>query len=162
MFTRAGCGPTRPRRGRTHTIYARWVTRPRRARLGNVDMTLVVARKRPDSATIVCDTKLTPPNDGRWTLADQANKIVCLESGWSIAYAGHVDYANDAVKRLLSSNPSAFKDIRDPLLAIHKEARGNNCDIDFIILAKPPSLHIHKICDGKCVPCASAAWIGDA
>jgi hypothetical protein len=125
-------------------------------------MTLVVARKTSKAIVVVCDTKLTPHDGDQWSQAnDSCNKVTCLASGWCIAFAGNVTYAEIVVKAFFHRESVTFGELCDACVRLNKESIANESSTDFLLISGFPLLTIFKVASGKCGRCASGSWIGE-
>jgi hypothetical protein len=122
-------------------------------------MTLVVARRDGDAIITVADTKLFPELDQRWTLSSQANKIICLDERWLLAYAGNA-YWVDKTLRAIKLTTIRFEFIRDLLSRMNIDSRANGSEAEFILI-NTITLQMYKFSSGRFDRVhTNATWLG--
>lgn len=80
---------------------------------------------------MLADTKLSPHSGESWRWADQANKIVCLNDDWAIAFAGNTHFADEALKHLPPD--SRFDDLKRVLLEAHLKSRSYTSNREWLV-----------------------------
>jgi hypothetical protein len=125
-------------------------------------VTLVVADLEEGGVTLVGDTQLTDPRTTtRPHLFNGALKIVTLQRGIAVAYAGDHHAAVGAIRALDVNRDSAVgsDEIEHALLREHRSWNGA---IDFLVASLYPTVRLSAIRDGVIAePSGGRSWIGD-
>lgn len=126
-------------------------------------MTLVVADLEEGGITLVADTQLTDPRTvTRPNLFNGALKIVTLQRGIAVAYAGDHHAAVDAI-RSLQVNRESVVGIEEIEQALLREHRRWNQAFDFIVASLYPTVRLSAIRDGVLEePSGGRCWVGDS
>jgi len=121
-------------------------------------MTLVVARKFDSEIRIVCDGKISYPDELNKGPLHGALKSVIIDNNNCICYAGSFNISIDAIRYLLNNNISDYTLIKDYLLSVNIK---NNKQADFVVGNTIGSMNLCKISNGKAEDIGSSTWIGD-
>jgi hypothetical protein len=123
-------------------------------------MTLVVARKFPNSLQIVSDTKLSFDDHRRrkHIAEDSVLKCVALSPTCCVAFANDSQIAMDAIAPLLRSKSLRRADVRTHLL---DHCRKRERRADFILATSTDRGSIDLIRDGEIYGDRENAWIGE-
>jgi hypothetical protein len=123
-------------------------------------MTLVIARKFPNSIQIVSDTKLSFDDHRRTKHIDEDSVLKCvvLSPTCCVAFANDSQIAMDAIAPLLSSNSLRRVDVRAHLL---DHCRKRERRADFILATSTDRGSIDHIRDGEIYGDRENAWIGE-
>jgi hypothetical protein len=123
-------------------------------------MTLVVARKFPNSIQIVSDTKLSFDDHRRTKHIEQDSLLKCiaLSPTCCVAFASDSQIAMQAISPLLTSNSLRRFDVRAHL---HERCRIRKRRADFILATSTDRGSIDLIRDGQIYGDQENAWIGE-
>lgn len=122
-------------------------------------MTLIVAKNIDGKIQIESDSRITDPNVVRANPLNGFIKLIIYVPEISIAYAGDVKYAEEAIDIVYKLRLNNLNTLVGLLMASHLKSGG---ETDFIIatLIKGTS-NLIKISSGRMVDKLQTAWIGD-
>lgn len=125
-------------------------------------MTLVVGHSFPQAVRLIGDSKLTDAKPaeavGRRRTFEGALKIIIINRALCVAWAGSQLHAMDAVRTLLTDQPSAIRDVEDRLQAVSRAAGGN---VAFLVASICDAPSLAKIRGDAFVREPQPLWIGD-
>ncbi|MBN7815813.1 hypothetical protein [Algoriphagus pacificus] len=122
-------------------------------------MTLIVAKNIDGKIQIESDSRITDSNVVKANPLKGLIKLIIYLPEVSIAYAGDVKFAEEAINTLYKLKPNYLNDLVGILMASHQKSIG---ETDFIIatLVKG-TCNLIKISSGRIEDNLQTAWIGD-
>ena len=127
----------------------------------SIAMTIVIAKQFNDTICIVSDTMITDAEGSRNKIIPGRLKAIILNERFSVAYAGHSDPAQYAIRdahQILRSRGGS-----DAVLQRLRNATTGAADIDFITASHyPPNVELRRIWEGRISDPLSQAVIGNS
>ncbi len=123
-------------------------------------MSLIIARKEKENIFITSDTKLSFPDEREITQglkrrpSDGIIKSTIINFNLCISFAGAVDYADEAIKKIHTD--TSIEEVFKILFEIHQLSA---YETDFIICIGTPKATIFELKENRLSE-VSAAWIG--
>lgn len=122
-------------------------------------MTFVVAKIIGDDLFIESDSRITDRSKVRQDPLCGLLKSVLVSPTICISYAGSVDFAELAIKKILDGHILTSEEISQTLLAVVKDSKNS---VEFILASIDNCIpKLCKISDGKAEQDLLSAWIGD-
>lgn len=122
-------------------------------------MTLIVAKNIEGKIQIESDSRITDPNVVKTNPLNGFIKLIIYVPEISIAYAGDVKYAEEAINMLYKLRPNNLNALVAILMASHQKSGG---ETDFIIAALiKGTSNLIKISSRRIEDKLQTAWIGD-
>jgi hypothetical protein len=126
-------------------------------------MTLVIARRFDERIVVMSDTMVSDRDATRPSIIPGELKSIVVHRYASIAFAGSVNTAIDAIKRarqvlVETDNPTSAVDV---LRKTSEESRNTDYASDFILTTHLGGAKIYRICDGIVQQPSDRCWIGN-
>src|SRR5450631_952372 len=120
-------------------------------------MTLVVARKKGATLSLVLDTGISL-NGAQLPPELQMPKVAILNSNLAVGFSGSPELALRAIDAAPSNTGASYGEFTHHFLEAHLDSEQG---IDFIVAFGPPLSKLALIANGKVKQNGSNEWIGD-